>query len=75
MRATENTKRQNFEEHLPPEQIVQDIVKLFKTSDSSGLPCPADVFDALSKVMMRFTMLDIHPEFYAGYGSNVYCKA
>lgn len=39
------------------------------------MACPPDVFEALSKVMMRFTLLDVHSEFYPGYGSNPYCKA
>lgn len=54
-------KRMEFEENLPPELIIGEIILIFKLK--IGEPCPPNVFGALSKVLMRFTLLDLHKDF------------
>lgn len=69
LRSNDN-KRLKFEENLAPELIVPELVKLCK--NDIGEACPTGVFEAVSRVMMRFTLLDIHADFYPNEGRNPY---
>jgi hypothetical protein len=69
LRSNDN-KRLKFEENLPPELIVPELVRLCK--NDVGESCSPNVFEAVSKVMMRFTTLDIHADFYPNEGRNPY---
>ena len=60
LRSMKN-KRLEFEENLPPEIIINEILKLFKLNN--GDHCPANVFKQLCKILMRFTLLDLHKDF------------
>ena len=43
-------KRLEFEENLPPEMIIGEILSCFKLNN--GVDCPTNVFKALSKILM-----------------------
>lgn len=61
LRSTDQ-KKVKFEEQAPPEHLVPDIIEVL--TGRQGQPCPAFVFGSICKVMQRFTLLDVHPDFY-----------
>ena len=69
LRSNDN-KRLKFEENLAPELIVPDLVQLFKTD--AGEASPPRVFEAVSRGITRFTLLDLHADFYTTEGRNPY---
>jgi hypothetical protein len=63
MRTLKN-KRFEFEDKLPPEEIVPLIVEVMSKEDH----LPKDVVNGACMVLRRFTLLDLHKDF--GYPSE-----